>query len=89
MMNQLKNNPRIRTVYVNLSYVDLLRFDFRKLVYLDGLYYRVNKIIDFKPHKNESTKMELVEHFDLGLGIIDGDIMDLSINLICLVFFFL
>lgn len=80
MMNQLKNNPRIRTVYVNLSYVDLLRFDFRKLVYLDGLYYRVNKIIDFKPHKNESTKMELVEHFELGIGTIDGDIMNLHAN---------
>jgi ribosomal protein S8 len=80
MMNQLKNNPKIRTVYVNLSYVDLLRFDFRKLVYLDGLYYRVNKIVDFKPHRNESTKMELVEHFDLGLGSIDGDIMDLHAN---------
>ena len=80
MMNQLKNNPKIRTVFVNMTYSDLLRFDFRKLVYLDGMYYRVNKIVDFKPHKNESTKMELVEHIDLGVGSVDGDIMDLFTN---------
>jgi len=66
MLNQLKQKPRIRNVYINLSKKDISTLDFTKLIYLDGLYYRLNKIIDFKPHLNESTKVELVEYFDLG-----------------------
>ena len=66
MVEQLKQKPRIKTVYLNLEYTDILRLDFRDLVYLDGIYYRINKIIDYKPHLNESTKVELMEFFDLG-----------------------
>ena len=80
MLEQLKNKPRIKIVYVNLDYTDILRLDFRKLVYMDGIYYRINKISDFKPHKNESTKIELTEFWDLGSSDISGDIMDVYTN---------
>ena len=66
MIQQLKNSPRIKVVYLNLSYLDIVNLDFRNLIFLDGLYYRINKIIDYKPHLNESTKVELTEFFDLG-----------------------
>jgi hypothetical protein len=66
MVEQLKQKPRIKTVYLNLEYTDILTLDFRDLVYLDGIYYRINKIIDYKPHLNQSTKVELMEFFDLG-----------------------
>tara|TARA_R100001230_G_C5659221_1_gene163948 strand:- start:970 stop:1149 length:180 start_codon:yes stop_codon:yes gene_type:complete len=52
--------------------------DFRRLVYLDGVYYRINKIVDYKPHLQESTKVELMEFFDLGKDdVLDGDVMNL------------
>lgn len=66
MVRQLKQKPRIKSVYLNLTQTDLALLDMQKLVYLDGLYYRINKIIDFKPHNEDSTKVELVEYFELG-----------------------
>ena len=29
------------------------------MVYIDGVYYKLVKVIDFQPHKNEPTKVEL------------------------------
>tara|TARA_R100000329_G_scaffold118563_1_gene97643 strand:+ start:6478 stop:9225 length:2748 start_codon:yes stop_codon:yes gene_type:complete len=78
MFKQLKSRPKIRVSYFKLSYQDILRMDFRRLVYLDGVYYRINKIVDYKPHLQESTKVELMEFFDLGKDdVLDGDVMNL------------
>ena len=78
MFKQLKARPKIRVSYFKLSYQDILRMDFRRLVYLDGVYYRINKIVDYKPHVQESTKVELMEFFDLGKDdVLDGDVMNL------------
>jgi len=78
MFKQLKSRPKIRVSYFKLSYQDILRLDFRRLVYLDGVYYRINKIIDYKPHVQESTKVELMEFFDLGKDdVLEGDVMNL------------
>jgi len=43
--------------------------DFRKLVYIDGVYWRVNKIVDYKPNKNEPTKVELIEWIKEGSNL--------------------
>ena len=40
--------------------------DFRKLVYIDGVYWRINKVVDYQPNKNQPTKVELVEWLQLG-----------------------
>ena len=66
MVNQLKQNPRLKVVYLNLTSSDIAQLDFRKLIFIDGSYYRLNKIIDFKPHDKQSTKVELQEYFVLG-----------------------
>jgi len=59
---------------LNLTQKDVATLDYRNLVFLDGLYYRLNKIVDYKPHLNESTKVELVEYFDLGKDLLlSGD----------------
>ena len=77
MFKQLKSRPKIRVSYFKLSYQDILRLDFRRLVYLDGVYYRINKIVDYKPHMQESTKVELMEFFDLGKDdVLEGDVMN-------------
>ena len=60
-MEQLKSNPRIRTAQINLHIKDILNLDMRKLVYLDGSWWRINKIVDFSPAKNETTKVELIQ----------------------------
>jgi len=78
MIQQLKSNPRVKSVFLKLKYHDVLNFDFRNIIYIEGVYYRVNKIVDYKPHLNESTRVELVEHFELGTATIGGDEMDLT-----------
>ena len=66
MIQQLKTNPRLKVVYLNLTHTDITKLDFRKLIYIDGFYYRINKIIDYKPHAKTSTKCELQQYFNLG-----------------------
>ena len=65
MIEQLKTNPRIRKVSVNLKIKDILNLDMRKLVYLDGSWWRINKVVDFSPAKDETTQVELIQWFEV------------------------
>ena len=67
MFEGLKRSPRLRTLFIALKIDDIVYLDFTKLVYIDGVYWRINKVIDYKPNNNESTKVELIEWFDVGL----------------------
>jgi len=67
MIEGLKRSPRLRTVSVSLDITDIVNLDFTKLVYIDGVYWRINRIIDYKPNKNQSTKVELIEWFQIGV----------------------
>ena len=67
MIEGLKRRPRLRTVSVSLKITDIVSLDFTKLVYIDGVYWRINKVIDYKPNNNESTKVELIEWFQIGI----------------------
>ena len=58
MFESIKRSPRLRTVSISLSISDIIDLDFTKLVYIDGVYWRINKVIDYKPNNNESTKVE-------------------------------
>ncbi len=62
----LKENPRVRTLSLNLKIKDIVNLDFRKLIYIDGVYWRINKIKDFNPLTNTTTKVELIEWVNLG-----------------------
>ena len=66
MMEITKSNPRKRTCYVDLKINDIIGLDFRYLIHIDGSYWRLNKIIDYAPHLNIPTKVELIEWRDLG-----------------------
>lgn len=66
MIDMLKENPRVRTISLNLKIKDIVNLDFRKLVYIDGCYYRINKIKDYNPLNNTTTKVELIEWINLG-----------------------
>ena len=66
MFEMFKAKPRLRTVYVDLKVRDIVSLDFTKLIYIDGVYWRINKVVDYQPNKNQSTKVELVEWISLG-----------------------
>ena len=66
MFEMLKSQPRVRNVYVDLKITDIVNLDFRKLIYIDGVYWRVIKIVDYQANKNQSTKVELIEYPQLG-----------------------
>ena len=66
VFEMMKANPRLRTAYIDLKINDIVNLDFRKLVYIDGCYWRINKIVDYMPNKNEPTKVELIEWIETG-----------------------
>lgn len=45
----------------NLSPKDIFDIDFRKIYVVDGVYYRIQKIIDYDPVKPGLTKVELLK----------------------------
>ena len=65
-IEMMKKTPRLKTIYINLTLSDASNLDLRKLVYVDGSYYRINRIIDFQPNNNKTTKVELVLWEELG-----------------------
>jgi len=67
MIEGLKRSPRLRTISVSLNITDIINLDFTKLIYIDGVYWRLNRIVDYLPNKNQSTKVELIEWFQIGI----------------------
>jgi len=67
MVEMLKRSPRLRTVSVDLKVTDIINLDFRRLVYIDGVYWRINRVVDYMPNKNSTTKVELIEWFQIGV----------------------
>ncbi len=59
MIQGLQARPKVRICYIDLKITDIINLDFRKMVYIDGVYYRIVKVIDYMPHKNQPTKVEL------------------------------
>ena len=70
------------TVFFNLSgengsigrgrHVFVPETDLRKLIYIDGDYWRINKISDYAPLTNKTTKVELVKWISYG-GFVSDD----------------
>ena len=71
-IEMMKKTPRLKTVYMNLKTTDIQGLNLRKLVYVDGSYYRINQIIDFQPNNNKTTKVELVLWEELGYFPAEG-----------------
>ena len=44
-----------------LAYKDIYNLDFSKLVYVDGVLYRLNKIEDFSVSSEDTCKIELLK----------------------------
>lgn len=59
--NITNRDSKIVTKYLWLTPKDINEFSFRKLYFIDNAYYIVNKVIDFDPTQEKSTKCELIK----------------------------
>lgn len=67
MFEFIKKNPVIRTCFIDLKLSDIVNLDFRKLVNIDGSYWRISRVIDFNPILNKPTKVELIQWEEIGV----------------------
>ena len=61
-------DARLVTAWFDLKINDLNDFQFADKILVDGTYYRVHKIIDFKPDGNTLTKVELIKVKDVTIS---------------------
>ena len=54
-------NSKIVTAFFRLQPLDILNLSFRNKIYIDGQYYRLNKVIDYNPLVEGVTKCELLK----------------------------
>lgn len=54
-------DSRLLSCTVKLAYKDIYQLDFSKLIWIDGVLYRLNKIIDFNATNEDSCKVELLK----------------------------
>jgi len=66
IFEMFKYSPRLRNLYIDLKVTDVINLNFRKLIYIDGVYWMLNRIVDYMPNSNKPTKVELVEWVELG-----------------------
>jgi hypothetical protein len=61
--NQIRqfNNARLYTAYMRLTGVDIVNLDFRKPKLINGVYYYLNKVEDYKAGVFESVKCEFIQ----------------------------
>lgn len=71
-------NNKIMTCYVNLTFLDLQNFSFKKFVKINGVLWHPNKLIDVNPLTNNPTKVEFIKVTDLNAYINGQNISDLE-----------
>jgi len=59
-------DSKILTCHVYLTDLDIAQLDFSKPVFIDGVLWRINKIIDFDASSGELTKVELLKVINNG-----------------------
>jgi hypothetical protein len=54
-------DSRLLTCTMKLAYKDIYQLDFSKLIYIDGVLYRLNKIIDYNATNEDTCSVELLK----------------------------
>lgn len=54
-------DSKLMTCYVKLSAADIFNLDFSKLVYIDGSYWRLNKIVDWNVNEPDVCQAEFLK----------------------------
>jgi hypothetical protein len=62
--NLINRDSKFVTKYLWLSPKDIYLFNFRNRLFIDGAYYIVNKIENYNPLEQTSTKVELIKLLD-------------------------
>ena len=57
----LDADSKLVTGYFRLTNLDISIVDFRDVIYLDGSYFRINKILNYNPSNDDLTKVELLK----------------------------
>lgn len=58
-------DSKLLTCYAKLNNADIFNLDFSKLIYIDGSYYRLNKIEDWNAAEPDVCKIELLKVINL------------------------
>jgi hypothetical protein len=53
-------DSRLLSGMIKLTETDIYNLDFSKFIYIDGGIYRLQKLIDYTPGENATTKVELL-----------------------------
>lgn len=64
-------DSRFIKCYIFLQPVDIANFRFNSKVFIDGQYYRVNKIKGYNPSLSESIEVELIKARDITINTYD------------------
>ena len=58
-------DSKLMTCYMKLNSADIFNLDFSKLVYVDGSYWRLNKIVDWNVNEPDVCQVELLKVINL------------------------
>jgi hypothetical protein len=59
-------DSKLLTCHVYLKPLDIAQLDFSKAVFIDGVRFRLNKVMDYDVTNNELVKVELLKIIDNG-----------------------
>ena len=65
-------DSRLISAMFDLNEVDIYNLDFSKLIFLDGGLYKISRVIDYQPDKNELTNVELLRIIDKTSSVVDN-----------------
>lgn len=61
MSEIVDKDSKLLTCEVLLNSLDILQLDFSKMVWIDGILFRINKVINYNPMNYTTTKVELLK----------------------------
>lgn len=64
------NNGRLYTAFFNLNDSDISNLDFRIPIFVKNTYYLLNKVVNYDPLLNVSTKVELIKATNMNIQAI-------------------
>lgn len=67
LVNLVNRDSKVLIAYLWLTPSDIANFSFRKKYFIKDAYYIINKIIDYNPMNQTSTKCELIKVLNINL----------------------
>ena len=63
-------DSKLLTAYIRLNTKDIQSLDFSKMVYVDGVCFRINKVVDYNATNEDTCTVELLKISDTSLTTI-------------------